>query len=136
MQCEEWDDANSELFKESHDEAVHKNSYKSRLYELISASLASWMENCRKFCEAHGLSFGEDLYRAVAEFQDGGEWPEGELSVQVAVDSLVELLKERIDQIIALSRKEDWRRRKEIADIGFSYFLLMKIHHWQISHRK
>ncbi len=41
MQCEEWDDANSELFKESHDEAVHKNSYKSRLYELISASLAS-----------------------------------------------------------------------------------------------
>ena len=40
MQCEEWDDANSELFKESHDEAVHKNSYKSRLYELISASLA------------------------------------------------------------------------------------------------
>lgn len=52
----------------------------------------------------------------------------------MAVDSLVELLKERIDQIIALSRKEDWR--KEIADIAFSYFLLMKIHHWQISHRK
>ena len=40
MQCKEWADANSELFKESHDEAVHKNSYKSRLYELISASLA------------------------------------------------------------------------------------------------
>ena len=39
MQCKEWDDANSELFKESHDEAVHKNSYKSRLYELISAFL-------------------------------------------------------------------------------------------------
>ena len=39
MQCKEWDDANSELFKESHDEAVHKNSYKSGLYELISASL-------------------------------------------------------------------------------------------------
>ena len=33
-------DANSELFKEPHDEAVHKNSYKSRLCELISASLA------------------------------------------------------------------------------------------------
>ena len=33
-------DANSELFKELHDEAVHKNSYKSRLCELISASLA------------------------------------------------------------------------------------------------
>ena len=41
MQCKEWDDANSELFKESHDEAVHKNSYKSRLYELISASLVN-----------------------------------------------------------------------------------------------
>ena len=40
MQCKEWDDVNSELFKESHDEAVHKNSCKSRLYELISASLA------------------------------------------------------------------------------------------------
>ena len=40
MQCEEWADANSKLFKESHDEAVHKNPYKSRLYELISASLA------------------------------------------------------------------------------------------------
>ena len=39
MQCKEWDDTNSQLFKESHDEAVHKNSYKSRLYELISASL-------------------------------------------------------------------------------------------------
>ena len=39
MQCEEWADANSELFKESHDEAVHKNSYKSKLYDLISASL-------------------------------------------------------------------------------------------------
>ena len=42
MQCEEWDDANSKLFKESHDETVHKNSYKSRLYELISASLKFW----------------------------------------------------------------------------------------------
>ena len=40
MQCKEWGDANSELFKEPHDEAVHKNSYKSRLYDLISASLA------------------------------------------------------------------------------------------------
>jgi len=29
----EWDDANSELFKESHDEAVHKISYESKLYE-------------------------------------------------------------------------------------------------------
>ncbi len=35
MQCKEWGDANSELFKEPHDEAVHKNSYKSRLCELI-----------------------------------------------------------------------------------------------------
>ena len=39
MQCEEWADANSELFKEAHDETVHKNSYKRKLYELISASL-------------------------------------------------------------------------------------------------
>ena len=39
MQCKEWDDENSELFKEFHDEAVHKISYESRLYELISASL-------------------------------------------------------------------------------------------------
>ena len=39
MQCKEWDDANSELFKESHDEAAHKNPFKSRLYDLISASL-------------------------------------------------------------------------------------------------
>ena len=33
MQCKEWYDANSELFKESHDEAVHKNFYESRLCE-------------------------------------------------------------------------------------------------------
>ena len=39
MQCKEWVDANSELFKEAHDETVHKNSYKRKLYELISASL-------------------------------------------------------------------------------------------------
>ena len=39
MQCEEWADANSELFKEAHNETVHKNSYKKKLYELISASL-------------------------------------------------------------------------------------------------
>ena len=43
MQCKEWDDANSELFKEFHDEAVHKNSYKSRLYELISFEGALWV---------------------------------------------------------------------------------------------
>ena len=41
MQCKEWDDADSELFKESHDAAVQKNSYKGRLCELISASLKS-----------------------------------------------------------------------------------------------
>ena len=39
MQCEEWADANSELFREAHDETVHKDSYKRKLYELISASL-------------------------------------------------------------------------------------------------
>ena len=52
MQCKEWDDANSELFKESHDEAVHKNSYKSKLYELISASLANFHGN---LCIQEGL---------------------------------------------------------------------------------
>jgi len=41
MQCEEWADANSELFKEAHDEAAHKNSYKRKLYELIGASLTT-----------------------------------------------------------------------------------------------
>ena len=40
MQCKEWAVANNELFKEAHDETVHKNSYKRKLYELISASLA------------------------------------------------------------------------------------------------
>jgi hypothetical protein len=57
MQCEEWDDANSELFKESHDEAVHKNSYKSRLYELISASLVIGEEKVLRIdgpCRAEG----------------------------------------------------------------------------------
>lgn len=33
MQYKEWDNANSKLFNESRDEAVHKDSYKSRLYE-------------------------------------------------------------------------------------------------------
>ncbi|WP_444196028.1 hypothetical protein [Dialister succinatiphilus] len=51
MQCEEWDDANSELFKESHDEAVHKNSYESRLYELISASLTFPAELSKPFIQ-------------------------------------------------------------------------------------
>ncbi|WP_444195939.1 hypothetical protein [Dialister succinatiphilus] len=45
MQCEEWADANSELFKEAHDETVHKNSYKRKLYELISASLISMSDS-------------------------------------------------------------------------------------------
>jgi hypothetical protein len=46
MQYKEWDDANSKLFKEFHDEAVHKNPYKSRLYELISASLGTFCTFC------------------------------------------------------------------------------------------
>ncbi|WP_298025863.1 hypothetical protein [uncultured Dialister sp.] len=33
MQSKEWDSLNSKLFKESHDEAVHKNPSKSKLYE-------------------------------------------------------------------------------------------------------
>ena len=38
MQYKEWDDANSELFKESHDAALDKNTYEIRFCELISAS--------------------------------------------------------------------------------------------------
>ncbi len=41
MQCKEWDDANSQLFKETYDEALDKNSYEIRFCELISASLTS-----------------------------------------------------------------------------------------------
>ena len=58
MQCEEWADANSELFKEAHDETVHKNSYKRKLYELISASLTTsylfttWEEPSATWSEA------------------------------------------------------------------------------------
>ena len=48
MQCKEWGNANSELFKEPHDEAVHKNSYKRRLCELISASLIHQLTTCRR----------------------------------------------------------------------------------------
>ena len=48
MQCEEWADANNELFKEAHDETVHKNSYKRKLYELIGASLKKrLLQKCR-----------------------------------------------------------------------------------------
>ena len=50
MQCEEWADANSELFKEAHDETVHKNSYKRKLYELISASLGEEGHEVAKGC--------------------------------------------------------------------------------------
>ena len=32
-QYKEWDDANSELFKESHDAVLRKNTYEIRLYE-------------------------------------------------------------------------------------------------------
>ncbi len=58
MQCKEWDDANSELFKESHDEAVHKNSYKSRLYELISASLGEEGHEVAKGVQANWIHRG------------------------------------------------------------------------------
>ena len=55
MQCKEWDDANSELFKESHDEAVHKDPYKSRLYDLISASLKRPLYNICFFLYSHDI---------------------------------------------------------------------------------
>ena len=57
MQCEEWADANSELFKEAHDETVHKNSYKSRLYELISASLVLYANYSDLSSALSGSSF-------------------------------------------------------------------------------
>ena len=56
MQCEEWADANSELFKEAHDETVHKNSYKRKLYELISASLGGTRRLTPKLADAKRLS--------------------------------------------------------------------------------
>ena len=56
MQCEEWADANSELFKEAHDETVHKNSYKRKLYELISASLGGTRRLPPKLAGAKCLS--------------------------------------------------------------------------------
>ena len=72
MQCKEWGDANSELFKESHDEAVHKNSYKSRLYDLISASLA---QGHMPLCRAAAGPFGntdqptrEALIKSLSDF--------------------------------------------------------------------
>ena len=55
MQCKEWADANSELFKEAHDETVHKNSYKRKLYELISASV---MAARFLFRSLHGINSG------------------------------------------------------------------------------
>ena len=65
MQCKEWADANSELFKEAHDETVHNNSYKRKLYELISASLRTLLfEPSRPgrvkrflFSKEHGLHY-------------------------------------------------------------------------------
>jgi hypothetical protein len=60
MQCEEWADANSELFKEVHDEAVHKNSYKRKLYELISASLT--------FGNTAGHGYGSNRQRPLNSY--------------------------------------------------------------------
>ena len=42
MQCKESVDANSELFKETDDAALDKNTYEIRFCELISASLNTW----------------------------------------------------------------------------------------------
>ena len=76
MQCKEWGDANSELFKESHDEAVHKNSYKSRLYELISASLTVSRLKGRPF---YGQAMGQlrltGTFSAECVQRDGKELP-------------------------------------------------------------
>ena len=62
MHYKEWSDANSKLFKEPHDAAVHKISYEIRLYELISASLILISQKVRflppgrkNFCKFPGL---------------------------------------------------------------------------------
>ena len=58
---------NSELFKESHDEAVHKNSYKSKLYELISASLKVLRFDAACGCEGFGGGLWTRLRREGSE---------------------------------------------------------------------
>jgi hypothetical protein len=80
---------NSELFKESHDEAVHKNSYKIRFCELISASLEAAesivyryrrfivKENTQKmessqFCLFHFLWYNEHRKRQLASWGGNG----------------------------------------------------------------
>ena len=40
MQCKEYFDANSELFKEEHDEALHENTCEIEFCDLISVSLS------------------------------------------------------------------------------------------------
>lgn len=40
MQCKEYSDANSELFKEEYDEALHENTYEIEFCDLISVSLS------------------------------------------------------------------------------------------------
>ena len=39
MQCKEYSDANSELFKEEYDEALHENTCEIEFCDLISVSL-------------------------------------------------------------------------------------------------
>ena len=85
MQCKEWDDANSELFKESHDEAVDKNSYKSRLYELISASLeanfarlAYSMRNTHTACYITPWAGGPQTAREAKPVPDRTRGTEGQ----------------------------------------------------------
>ena len=40
MQCKEYSDANSELFKEEHDEVLHENTCEIEFCDLISVSLS------------------------------------------------------------------------------------------------
>ena len=81
MQCKEWDDANSELFKESHDEAMHKNSYKSRLYELISASqgakavVGAFKKVGRQYDKTHLVSWWAVFPKGPAAARQRGIWP-------------------------------------------------------------
>ncbi len=40
MQCKEYSDANSELFKEEYDEVLHENTCEIEFCDLISVSLS------------------------------------------------------------------------------------------------
>ena len=48
MQCKEYSDANSELFKEEYDEALHENTCEIEFCDLISVSLRNGKQKHRQ----------------------------------------------------------------------------------------